>query len=153
MLGYIQESVVMRKNLKEALHDWTDIDFALGYLGKCLGVVDSDNAAAHGGELWLFCTVNPLVESLHAILDMLVRIGVLETRTEGDFQYRWNPCFSYDDVKRQGFQMQLDLANRFNEQLERKISNSSPSQPNQTPPEGTDTDQPPPTPPRTRGSE
>jgi hypothetical protein len=80
-------------SLREALADWTDIDDAEHFLALCLGIAEAgstmrDYKAAYWSD-------NPTGNTLAHILDRLVGIGVLEKRTEPDFQYRNCPDESH----------------------------------------------------------
>jgi hypothetical protein len=74
--------------LKERLQDWTDWDGAEFELAVALGILEA------GQESWLknkaiFWSANRTDDFLHAILQVFVRKGILEYRTEPDQQYRW----------------------------------------------------------------
>lgn len=79
------------QTLKEALHDWTDIDYAQHSLLLSIGMVkQSSTMQDYKAIYW---TNNPFGDFAAKMLDDLVEIGCLLKRDEPDFQYKWNPEF------------------------------------------------------------
>ena len=78
--------------LKELLKDWTDYDIAEYYLACCLGIMKYDAEFKPQSEYSIaksvFWTGNPLGDSLYAILEKLVEVGVLEK--DDDSLFKWN---------------------------------------------------------------
>jgi hypothetical protein len=75
--------------LKDYLKDWTDMDWAMYDLGRCLGLMDTEFVKAKH----VFWSENHVGNMLHDILTRLADNGILEYRDEPDYQYRWNPHF------------------------------------------------------------
>ncbi len=77
--------------LKVLLGEWTDWDGAAYSLGVSLGLIpDTQGRGAPKGVFW---SNHPTGMMLYAMLDELVKHGVLEKRDEPDFQYRWNASY------------------------------------------------------------
>ncbi len=68
------------------LADWTDWDVSALALGKALGCFAPD-AELHEHK-HCFWTHNELGEGLFEVLDALVKVGVLESRSEPDLQFK-----------------------------------------------------------------
>ena len=82
--------------LKHHLADWTDCDRAEYELAVCLGLMTPDTPFATRAK-HVFWSDNQVGNALHAILNQLVEIGVLQMND--DLQYRWNSTFkgSWED--------------------------------------------------------
>ncbi|MFC7242660.1 hypothetical protein ACFQO7_09225 [Catellatospora aurea] len=82
-------------SLKDRLSDWVDADGAAYSLALELGVFDQ--GIPFGEVKYLFWTVNPVGDGLHAALLVLVEAGVLEMRD--DHAFRWSPGFAVKAVQ------------------------------------------------------
>ncbi|HRH42889.1 MAG TPA: hypothetical protein PKY82_14770 [Pyrinomonadaceae bacterium] len=75
--------------LKEKLKDWTDFDIAEYYLACSLGIVNCDETFDEFRRTKsIYASGNPLGNSLFEILEMLVKLGILERNESAGF--RWN---------------------------------------------------------------
>jgi hypothetical protein len=81
----------MPLSLRESLADWMDWDGAAFNLAVCVGLMN--DATFQTRSKHVFWSQNETGELLFRMLDQLVAAGVLETRTEPDRQYRWNPAY------------------------------------------------------------
>lgn len=81
----------MNDKLRESLEGWTDWDHAQHAVGLALGIFtpEQDFTTTLKGVFW---SANPLGDTLFAVVQQLVKAGVLESREE-DIQFRWNPNF------------------------------------------------------------
>jgi hypothetical protein len=74
--------------LKENLKEWTDIDIAMFFIAKELGIIGDKDF--HETK-WVYNTKNRFSDALWHILEELEQSGILE-KNEDDF-YRWNQKF------------------------------------------------------------
>ena len=81
----------MEQNLRDVLRDWTPIDVAGYQLAAALGLMPAGIFPTRAKHV--FWTNHPISAALLQMLDQLVVLGVLEHRTEPDFEYRWNAAF------------------------------------------------------------
>ena len=78
-------------NLRIALKDWTDWDFAAYRIAICLSLMPEGIMPGRGKHV--FWSANPMGDALHDFLLQLAKAGVLERREDPDEQFRWNPQF------------------------------------------------------------
>jgi hypothetical protein len=76
--------------LREALDDWTDWDGAEYRLAIAIGLIDPVRSPFETKAKHVFWSNHDVGNALHDVLEMLVKLGVLEKRDEPDTQYRWN---------------------------------------------------------------
>jgi hypothetical protein len=83
------------QTLKDALTTWHDPDTATYRLACALGIVPPDQGDYDGfrEHKWLFCSANPLGETLGRFLLELANNGVIEY-DENKMKFRWSETFS-----------------------------------------------------------
>jgi hypothetical protein len=76
-------------SLRDLFSERQDPDFAACLLAKCFGLFPGENFRTDTKAIFLF--TNPLGTALYEILDILVRVGVLDEADpeSGDVGYRW----------------------------------------------------------------
>jgi hypothetical protein len=82
------------ETLKQALHDWTDSDFAGHALMRCLGLLSLDYPQSHvtTSLKHVFWSDNDVGNRLSEMLHMLAELGILDYDEE-NIRYRWNQDF------------------------------------------------------------
>ena len=76
--------------LRETLRSWTDWDGAAYCLAVALGLIDPARAPLQTKAKHVFWSQHEVGGALHDMLEILVKLGVIERREEPDTQYRWN---------------------------------------------------------------
>jgi len=79
------------RTLREALADWTDLDWAAHALAQCIGAIGADTEMREVKHI--YWSDNALGNELVNALEALVKARVLEKRDEPDDQVRWNQAF------------------------------------------------------------
>ena len=89
----LDDFLVSKLNLKDALMAWTDQDVACYWMAVSLGMFPaSPNLDVFRENKWLFVTANPTGDALSEMLDMLCKIGYLEQNKS--YQYRTKTPFT-----------------------------------------------------------
>lgn len=73
--------------LRDQLSNWTDLDVAEHALEICVGIAEpTSKMSDYKARYW---SNNPTGNALSACLNALVDAGILESRDEPDYQYKW----------------------------------------------------------------
>ena len=85
------------QTLRKGLAEWVDGDVAPYYVAVALGIAPDpgDEWQDWGGKRWVFWSNNPLGNTLFAMVEQLVAVGVLEQNPDG--LYRWNASFDWEE--------------------------------------------------------
>lgn len=89
--------------LKEDMKDWEEIETVFLIIGKRLGLYEKSLELSDFPKhiLWSASEDSIEIEAINNVLRELIKIGAIEERDgERDYEFRWNPNYSYKWGKR-----------------------------------------------------